>query len=92
MWLWPQSWQAATCPPSAAVRQHSMADIALSWPKLRWPALALRQAGPWSRKISATSNPFRSTGAQLYEAFFFFPLARSRSSGLLTARKVELST
>src|SRR5437879_6739640 len=51
-----QSSQRATWPPSAAVRQLSIADITLSWPRLTWPALALRQAGPWSRKMSATSR------------------------------------
>jgi hypothetical protein len=40
------------------VRQLSIADITLNWPRLTWPALALRQAGPWSRKMSAISrNP-----------------------------------
>src|SRR4249920_2453621 len=38
-----------TCPPRAAVRQLSIADITFNWPRLTWPALALRQAGPWSR-------------------------------------------
>ena len=38
--------QAATWPPSAAVRQHSMADMTFNWPRLTWPALARRQAGP----------------------------------------------
>ena len=37
------------------MRQLSIAAITLSWPRLTWPALALRQAGPRSRKISATS-------------------------------------
>ena len=36
-----QSSQRATWPPSAAVRQLSIADITLSWPRLTWPALAL---------------------------------------------------
>src|SRR5580700_9386397 len=48
-----------TCPPSAAVRQRSIALITLSWPRLTWPRLASRQAGPWSRKISATSRAGR---------------------------------
>ena len=30
--------QRATCPPSAAVRQLSMADITFIWPRLTWPA------------------------------------------------------
>jgi hypothetical protein len=32
--------QRVTWPPSAAVRQFSIADITLSWPRLTWPALA----------------------------------------------------
>src|SRR5216683_5780641 len=47
--------QRATCPPRAAVRQLSMADMTFNWPRLTWPVLAQRQAGPWARKISATS-------------------------------------
>src|SRR5215204_3989848 len=30
--------------------------MTLSWPRLTWPALAVRQAAPWSRKMSATSR------------------------------------
>ena len=41
---------------SAAVRHWVMADITLSWARLRWPRWASRQAGPCSRKMSATSN------------------------------------
>ena len=33
-------------PLSAAVRQLSIAAITLSWPRLRWPAWAARQAVP----------------------------------------------
>ena len=55
--------QRSTCPPSAAVRQHSMADITFNWPRLTWPALAERHAAPWSRKISATSSLGRDTAA-----------------------------
>src|SRR3981189_195851 len=47
--------QRATCPPRAAVRQLSMADMTFNWARLTWPALAQRHAGPWVRKISATS-------------------------------------
>src|ERR1700680_3856233 len=54
-----QSSQRATCPPRAAVRQLSMADMTLSWPRLTWPAWARRHAGPWPRKISATSSAGR---------------------------------
>src|SRR5882724_2939333 len=55
--------QRATWPPSTAVRQRSIADIALSWPRLRWPAWARRQAGPWARKISAISTAGRAKSA-----------------------------
>src|SRR5712692_3571505 len=41
-----------------------MADMTLSWPRLTWPALALRHAGPRSRKISATSSAGRGTRAR----------------------------
>ena len=58
--------QRATCPPRAAVRQLSMADMTLSWPRLTWPALALRHAGPWPRKISATSKAGRDTEPARY--------------------------
>src|ERR1700687_970648 len=47
--------QRAKCPPRAAVRQLSMADMTFNWPRLTRPALARRHAGPWARKISATS-------------------------------------
>src|SRR5579872_1339610 len=56
-----QFWQRATCPPRAAVRQFSIADITLSWARLTWPALARRHACPWPRKISATSRLSRGT-------------------------------
>src|ERR1700726_1023373 len=59
MTSWAQSSQRATCPPRAAVRQLSIAAITFNWPRLTWPALALRHAGPWSRKISATSRTGR---------------------------------
>src|SRR6266566_2915102 len=53
--------QRATCPPSAAVRQLSIADITFNWSRLTWPAWTLRHAGPWLRKISATSRTGRDT-------------------------------
>src|SRR6202022_3758813 len=53
--------QRVSCPPSAAVRQLSIADITFNWARLTWPALALRHAGPWPRKISATSSAGRAT-------------------------------
>src|SRR5664280_1260931 len=61
IWLWAQSSHRATWPPSAAVRQLSIADITFNWPRLTWPALARRHAGPWSRKMSATSSDGRDT-------------------------------
>src|SRR6266705_931501 len=53
--------QRATWPPRAAVRQLSIADITFSCSRLTWPALALRHAGPWPRKTSATSSDGRDT-------------------------------
>ena len=55
--------QRATWPPSAAVRQLSIADITFNWPRLTWPALALRQAAAWLRKMSATSSTGRAMSA-----------------------------
>src|SRR5271169_2285803 len=57
-----QSSQRSTWPPRAAVRQLSMADMTFSCARLTRPALALRQAGPWRRKISATSIAGRDKG------------------------------
>src|ERR1700751_6312531 len=37
----------------------------LSWPRLTWPALVCRHAGPKSRKISATSRAGRTTSTGL---------------------------
>src|SRR5450755_3771623 len=51
--------QRATWPPSAAVRQRSIALITFIWSRLTRPALARRHAAPWSRKISATSKAGR---------------------------------
>src|SRR5207244_6001612 len=56
MRVWAQSSQRSTWPPSAAVRQVSIADITRSWARLTCPTLSLRQASPWRRKISATSR------------------------------------
>ena len=94
MTVWPQSSQAATWPPSSAVRQASIAAIAFNWPRLRCPALALRQAGPWLRKISATSSAGRgmAQAAQALGSSFFFSIRLSRSSGLITLRIVLVAT
>src|SRR5580658_5954475 len=70
-----QASQRSTCPPSAAVRQVSIADMTLSWPRLTWPALALRHAAPWARKTSAISRGGRAT--------------RPRSGGRRSAREVN---
>src|SRR6201998_1490571 len=51
-----QSSQRSTWPPNAAVRQRSIAEMTLSWPRLTWPAWDARQAGPRWRKMSGTSN------------------------------------
>jgi hypothetical protein len=75
--------QRATCPPRAAVRQLSMADMTLNCPRLTWPALARRQAGPWVRKISATSSGGRGTEAARYAGGRI--LATICSSGLVTS-------
>src|SRR3979409_1318386 len=61
MWAHLSFSERATWPPSAAVRQRSIALMTFIWPRLTWPALARRHAAPWSRKISATSNVGRGT-------------------------------
>ena len=75
-----QSSQRATWPPSAAVRQLSIADITLSWPRLTWPALAWRHAGPWPRKMSATSSAGRDTRAALQAGGSTSPRAQRREA------------
>jgi len=67
-----QDSQRLTCPPNAPtgrarglkahVRQRSIADMTLSWPRLTWPAWEARQAGPRWRKMSATSTAGRDNG------------------------------
>src|ERR1700739_637857 len=69
---WAQSSQRSTWPPNAPtgqprglkahVRQRSIADMTLSWPRLTWPAWDARQAGPRWRKMSATSTAGRDHG------------------------------
>src|SRR6516225_5058508 len=59
---WAQASQRSTWPPNAAVRQRSIADMTLSWPRLTWPAWDARQAGPRWRKMSATSTAGRDNG------------------------------
>jgi hypothetical protein len=48
--------------PNATVRQRSIADMTLSWPRLTWPAWEARQADPRWRKMSATSTAGRDNG------------------------------
>ena len=85
--------QRATWPPSAAVRQLSIADITFNWPRLTWPALAWRHAEPWSRKISATSNAGRDTRAARYAGgLASLNLRAICSSGLMTPRIVLVAT
>jgi hypothetical protein len=89
MSVYAQPSQRATWPPSAAVRQRSIALITFIWSRLTWPALALRHAAPWSRKISATSSNGRDIAAGGYAGSGSFRLvlgflrgSASRSSGL----------
>src|ERR1700721_1169832 len=51
-----QSSHRATWPPSAAVRQRSIALITFIWSRLTCPALALRHAAPWSRFGARTAT------------------------------------
>jgi hypothetical protein len=81
------------------VRQFSMADMTLSWPRLTWPALACRHAGPWRRKISATSNVGRGMAAGRYAGGGTFLLlldllrgCDSKSSGLLMVAIMPVAT
>ena len=84
--------QRSTCPPSAAVRQLSIADITFNWSRPTWPALACRHAGPWPRKISATSNAGRDTRAALQAGRSPVLTVERRSSGLITLRIVLVAT
>ena len=90
---------AATWPPSSAVRQRSMALITFVWSRLTCPALALRHAAPWSRKISATSSAGRDMTAGRYADGWCFLLfldflrdCDSRSSGLSTPAIMPVAT
>ena len=85
--------QRSTCPPSAAVRQRSIADITFNWSRLTWPALALRHAGPWPRKISATSNAGRDTrAARQLGGWLSLSFTAMCSSGLMTSLIVLVAT
>ena len=75
------------------MRQVSIADMTFSWPRLTWPALALRHAAPWARKTSATSRrrPRHAARGQA-GGDRLARLTPSRSSGLLTSRIVLTAT
>jgi hypothetical protein len=98
-----QSSQHATWPPSAAVRQRSIALMTFIWSRLTCPALARRHAAPWSRKIFATSSTGRDMAAGRYAggwSFLLFSLAflgffrgcDSRSSGLSMPAIIPVAT
>ena len=59
------------------MRQFSIADITFNWPRLTWPALARRHAGPWPRKMSATSSDGRDTAALQAGGSALLELARN---------------
>src|SRR5580704_4413577 len=42
-----------------------MADMTFNWPRLTWPVLAWRHAGPWARKISATASGGRGKAGRV---------------------------
>src|SRR5271170_3722342 len=69
MTSWAQSSQRTTCPPRAAVRQFSIADIAFNWPRLTWagvgltPSLAMAAEG--TRDLQGeTSHEKRASGGR----------------------------
>ncbi len=83
----------ATCPPSTAVRQHSIADITFNWVRLICPMLAARQTGPWVRKISATSSNGPDMAVYEDPALPFLRLVPLKSSsGLSTAAIIPVAT
>jgi hypothetical protein len=58
--------------------------MTLSWPRLRRPRCVDRQAGPWLRKMSATSRAQCATKTTYAGC--------SLSSGLTTSRKISVAT
>gem|GEM_PF-6337017 len=71
------------------LQDHAIADITLSWCRLRCPAWLARYAGPTARKMSATrSVRTRRQPAGALPAIS----AISRSSGPVTARIVRVAT
>jgi len=81
-----QDSQRSTCPPNAAVRQRSIADMTLSWPRLTWPAWDARQTGPRWRKMSAASTAGRDNGRGQPGIF------SRTSSGLVTSPIALMAT
>src|SRR5258708_36311844 len=59
--------------------------MTFSWSRLTWPALAIHHAGPWSRKISATSRAGRVTEPALLRRRLLLA-----SLGALPARKLQI--
>ena len=76
---------------ACTLHKRSIALITLSWPRLTWPRLASRQAGPWSRKISATSRTGRVMRDRRQAGGPSFGNI-SRSSGLITVRSTLVAT
>src|SRR5208282_294466 len=85
MSVWPHAAfsQRATWPPSATVRQRSIALITFNWSRLTWPRLVSRQAGPCSRRMSASSRTGRTTTALSRRRFLSVSLC------LPVARRVQ---
>lgn len=79
------------------MRQLSIALITFNCACVMWPRMARRQAGPWSRKMSATSSDGRGTVEPIYSTASRLGLAIgigsvSRSSGLSIVRKRFVAT
>src|SRR3979411_2629721 len=64
IWVRAHFSQRATWPPSAAVRQLSIADITLSWPRLTWPAVAPRPARAVADMAGIGPAPCRAVAAK----------------------------
>ena len=96
--------QRSTCPPSAAVRQRSIADITLSWPRLIRPALGRAPRRPVVAEDirdlqlrTGHCGGLRRRRLHFLAVLLSFPgvlfLGRaSRSSGLSTAEIVPVAT
>ena len=87
-----QSSQRSTWPPSAAVRQVSIADMTFNWPRLTWPSLAPRQPRHGREtcpRPPGEAEPWRrgQAGGDCSVGFM-----ASRSSGLVTSRIVLTAT